>query len=147
MQLIFDTPEFFFYDLITKSKRKHSIQTDDNIDAYLVSLLSTLATGEYRFNMTDPLSILYLQACQTHDSSLYRVVGDSSLLFLGFFPSQSIKHSESLYRNLGISSYDALQDRLFQKLAYDFDKAVQLLFGAQLLLEGENILPLRKRRC
>ena len=134
--------ELFFYELIAKSKKRNNINTNEFVDVYLVKLLDSIALGENRFITKDSLSLLYLQAYQTNNHKEFRIVGDSCLLLLGFFPSQSIESFRTLYRSIGISSYDFLQEQIYRILASEFDGAVHLLLGAHAMLQGDNVTSL-----
>lgn len=144
MNLVIAHPRAFFFDLLTESKSRHKIPTDELVEVYLIDLLTELAISNSRFNFTDSISILYLQACQDENYKDLRTVGDSCLLLLGFFQSQATQRSHELYKGIGPTSYSYIPKPVYQRLAQRFDTSMLLLSCMQVALKGSNVIPFHK---
>ena len=138
MTLVVQTPDRFFYDLLNQSSKKHRVNVEDEVKVYLIKLLSALVADANMVELEKALSIMYLQACQDKDKDALKLVGDTCLFQLGLYPMLN-PSNHSLYAELGPSSYRLLVARadVYGSLSRDFSKVVDLLLGANMLLNDD----------
>lgn len=121
------TPQYFFYELMEESKSKHNLKLREEVQVYVIDLLSRLINND-SIILDEPISISYLKACQNKDKTTLRSVGDSCLVLLGCFPTTK-STNRTLYSQIGPTSYEQLNRDIYEYLSVEFHQAVNLLLG------------------
>ncbi len=105
------TPMEYFKDLVTGAMKNQHVETLEEVEFYLSSLLGCFVEADRLKN--DILAIKYLAALQCGDIAsrrLLRELGDISLFISGFFPASLSRKICGLeyYRTMGAISYASL---------------------------------------
>jgi hypothetical protein len=139
MSIVLDNPSSFFYDLLQHSSKEHKITLPQDVEVYLLHMLVDSLSNSTRFDLCNSLSLRYLEAAQTRDASSFKQIGDSCLIILGLFPTHRPEH-QSLYYDLGPTSYMGLNQKIYHQLSVFFVQAVDVLLGVHLSLDQKDAL-------
>lgn len=143
--LIHKTSIALWQDVIKHAEEDCSITLEEEIEAYLVTLLARYTNKPEMAKQI--LAKAFLEALNLQESQRYlslQHVGDQCLLFAGLFPqAANKKHVKiSYFVDLGRSAYASLSHRandIFNALALDF---VVLMDVLQSIRQPSELLPL-----
>lgn len=146
MALLFsETSLILWHEVVKSAENRCSIMLNDNVEAYLISLLMRYSNKPEVAQLV--FAKEYLEALQRRDKlrnlSLQNV-GDQCLLYAGLFPGQAEKKNVkiSYFVDIGRTAYAAIAktaDDLYWLLAMQF---VALMDVLQSIREKSVLLPL-----
>ncbi len=109
--IIQETPMEYFRDLVTSAMKNQRIETLEEVEFYLSSLLRCFIEASRLHD--DILALKYLaslQSCEMTSRRQLRELGDISLFISGFFPGSLRRKisGQKYYRTMGSLSYGRL---------------------------------------
>jgi hypothetical protein len=131
--LISETSAFLWHEVIKSAEHRSSITLNDELEAYLISLLMRYSNKpEVAQQIFAENYLAALQQRERQRSISLQNVGDQCLLYAGLFPQQAEKRHVGItyFVDLGRAAYTAMSrtsDDLYFILAFEFVALMDVL--------------------
>jgi len=139
----------FFFTAINKSIEEQDIILSDAVKFYLLNIF--LSENKHIPDYYETFAEIYLDAIGESDKrrkiSLFKTIGDLSLIKTGIFPSRTYGTiRDTYYKDLGAMSYGEVfsysKNALFGDLSINYDTCVDAIHGVMIAPFDGNLLSL-----
>lgn len=140
--LVNDNPHVLWHETIKEAENRCSVQLDQHLEIYLVSLLTRYTDKPDMVKRLFATALLEaLEKAEAERNVMLQRVGDECLIFSGFFPRAAEQRHVNIryFVDIGRSAYSNMSHTLFDNLATEF---VSLMDVLQSIKSDVDLLPL-----